>query len=80
MTETTPTYPATEQEFRPARFALVVDAIRDLQDANVFYSDDEAYPGWGQIDAALSALREFIEIPEYEEWSAMGKEALTPPF
>jgi hypothetical protein len=80
MTETTPAYPATEHEFRPARFLLVVDAIHDLQDANVFYDDDGAYPGWGQIEAALSALREFIQLPEYEEFSGRGKETDTPPF
>lgn len=66
-----------EMQFRCKRFALAIEAIHVLQEANVWF-DDEGYPGWEQIDKALSALREFRDLPEYDEWSGNSASASIP--
>lgn len=67
-----------EMDFRHKRFALVVEAIRVLEKANVVFEDDDSYPGLAQIDSALVALREFMGLPEYYEFS--GYDKLSVPF
>jgi hypothetical protein len=77
MMEATKANQDGEMQFRCKRFALAIEAIYALQNANVWF-DDEGYPGWTQIDKALTALREFKDLPEYDEWSGNSASVSMP--
>lgn len=66
-----------ELGFREKRRELLTEAVHKLSEANSWFSDD-GYPGWRQVDSALTAIRQALSMPEYAEIAHGTDEGCSP--